>query len=80
MKILLFCFCVFSLQNFISSDGTPYFVEKFDDGEAYKQRWVESTFKGTEQGPFKLTHGKFYGDADADIGLQTSQDARFYGR
>ena len=56
-----------------------YFSEKFDDADAFKQRWVESTFKGAEQGPFRLSHGKFYGDAEADVGIQTSQDARFYG-
>lgn len=58
---------------------TVYFQERFEDGEAYKKRWVESTFKGAEQGPFQLSHGKFYGDAERDIGIQTSQDARFYG-
>jgi len=26
-----------------------------------------------------LSHGKFYGDAERDVGVQTSQDARFYG-
>jgi calreticulin len=49
------------------------------DGESYKDRWTESNFKGPEQGVFKLSHGKFYGDAEEDIGIQTSQDARFYG-
>ncbi len=63
----------------VLSEKSVHFLEKFEDGEAYKQRWVESTFKGAEQGQFKLSHGKFYGDAQADIGLQTSQDARFYG-
>lgn len=61
------------------ADKTVYFEERFEDGESYKQRWVESTFKGAEQGTFKLSHGKFYGDADKDLGIQTSQDARFYG-
>jgi calreticulin len=70
---------IISILNGVFSDKTVHFVEKFDDSDAYKQRWVESTFKGAEQGPFKLTHGKFYGDAEADIGLQTTQDARFYG-
>lgn len=56
-----------------------YFSEKFEDGESYSDRWVESTFKGAEQGQFKLSHGKFYGDAEADMGIQTSTDARFYG-
>ena len=40
---------------------------------------MESTFKGAEQGKFKLSHGKFFGDAEKDVGIQTSQDARFYG-
>lgn len=56
-----------------------YFEERFEDGEAYTQRWLESTFKGAEQGVFRLTAGKFYGDAEKDLGIQTSQDARFYG-
>jgi len=62
-----------------SSDKIVYFVEKFDDGESFRDRWVESVFKGAEQGKFVLSHGKFYGDAEADKGIQTSQDARFYG-
>jgi len=56
-----------------------YFEERFEDADAYKQRWVESTAKGEAQGAFKLTAGKFYGDAAKDVGIQTSQDARFYG-
>ena len=41
-------------------------------------RWVESTHKGAEAGKFVLSAGKFFGDADKDKGLQTSQDAKFY--
>ena len=63
----------------VLADKTVYFSEKFEDGKSYLDRWVESTFKGAEQGKFELTHGKFYGDAEKDMGLQTSQDARFYG-
>jgi len=58
---------------------TVYFSETFEDGESFRDRWVESTFKGAEQGKFELSHGKFYGDAEKDMGIQTSQDARFYG-
>lgn len=61
------------------ADKTVYFEERFEDGDKYHDRWVESTFKGAEQGAFKLSHGKFFGDAEKDVGLQTSQDARFYG-
>jgi calreticulin len=71
--VLALCLGVFA------TDKTVYFSEKFEDGQSYLQRWVESTFKGAEQGPFKLSHGKFYGDAEKDLGIQTSQDARFYG-
>uniref|UniRef100_A0A8C0G999 Calreticulin n=3 Tax=Chelonoidis abingdonii TaxID=106734 RepID=A0A8C0G999_CHEAB len=45
--------------------------------DAWTSRWVESKHK-SDYGKFKLTAGKFYGDAEKDKGLQTSQDARFY--
>ncbi|CAF0994322.1 unnamed protein product, partial [Didymodactylos carnosus] len=48
-------------------------------GDKWTNRWVESTAKGKEQGKFKLTAGKFYGDKEKDKGIQTSEDARFYG-
>lgn len=70
---------VFLMAAMALADKTVYFKDGFEDGESYKQRWVESTFKGAEQGAFKLSHGKFFGDAEKDKGLQTSQDARFYG-
>lgn len=68
-----------ALVGCVLTDKTVYFVEKFEDGESFRDRWVESTFKGAEQGKFALSHGKFFGDADKDMGIQTSQDARFYG-
>ncbi|UJR08285.1 hypothetical protein I4U23_012557 [Adineta vaga] len=64
------------LALFVSVYSTDYFVEKFED-ESYKNRWIKSTAK-SDLGEFKLSHGKFYGDAKKDLGLQTSQDARFY--
>ena len=45
----------------------------------WESRWVESTHKPGEQGKWEWTAGKFYNDADKDKGIQTSQDARFYG-
>jgi len=62
-----------------AGDAKVYFKETFEDGDAYLKRWVGSTFKGDEQGKFALTAGKVYGDAEKDKGVQTSQDARFYG-
>ncbi|NXR43261.1 CALR protein, partial [Zosterops hypoxanthus] len=44
---------------------------------SWSSRWVESKHK-PDYGRFVLTAGKFYGDADKDKGIQTSQDARFY--
>merc|ERR1712048_964786 len=49
-----------------------------EDGDAWESRWVQSTHKGAEAGKFVVTAGKFYGDAEKDKGIQTSQDARFY--
>jgi len=70
--------CSVVLLVFIASVySTDYFVEKFED-ESYKNRWTQSTAK-SDLGEFKLSHGKFYGDAKKDLGIQTSQDARFYG-
>ncbi|KAJ1172293.1 hypothetical protein NDU88_004140 [Pleurodeles waltl] len=59
------------------ADPAVYFKEEFSDGDAWTSRWVESKHK-SDYGKFKLSAGKFYGDAEKDKGLQTSQDARFY--
>ncbi|KAG9343357.1 hypothetical protein JZ751_014338, partial [Albula glossodonta] len=61
----------------VCADSKVYFREQFEDGDAWKTRWVESKHK-SDYGKFVLTSGKFYGDAEKDKGLQTSQDARFY--
>jgi len=55
-----------------------YFEERFEDGDKWTERWVYSTHKGAEAGKFELTAGKFYGDAEKDKGIKTSQDAKFY--
>jgi len=46
----------------------------------WESRWVVSNFKQSEgqAGKFDVTAGKYYGDAEADKGLHTTQDARFY--
>jgi calreticulin len=55
-----------------------YFKETFD--KHWQDRWVVSDWKkaGGQDGEFKLTAGDYFGDAEADKGIQTSQDARFY--
>jgi len=72
MSKLIFLAC---LAGFAIAD--IHFDEKFEEG--WESRWVESTHKGSQQGKFVWTAGKFYGDADKDKGIQTSEDARFYG-
>jgi calreticulin len=71
-KVALLCVAAVSAE--------VYFKETFADGEAWKDRWVASDWKKSSggAGEFKLSAGKFYGDAEADKGIQTSQDARFY--
>lgn len=55
-----------------------YFSEDFSGD--WESRWVNSKNKESEgsQGRFDVTAGKFYNDAEADKGLRTTTDARFY--
>lgn len=45
----------------------------------WEDRWVQSTSKGDEAGAFVASAGKYFNDAEADSGIKTSTDARFYG-
>merc|ERR1711998_502170 len=54
--------------------GEVYFEESFGDG--WESRWVTSAHKD-DFGAFKTSAGKNYAD-ESDMGLQTSQDAKFY--
>jgi len=64
----------------VSVCAETYFKETFEDGDKWKSRWVDSDWKKDDgsHGVFKLTHGEFYGDAEEDKGIQTSEDAKFY--
>ena len=55
-----------------------YFKEEFDS--TWADRWVVSDWKKSDgtAGDWKWSAGDFYADAEADKGLQTSEDARFY--
>lgn len=48
--------------------------------DGWDKRWLKSTWKQKDgsAGEFKLTAGKWYGDEEADKGIQTSQDSKFY--
>jgi len=51
-----------------------YFQETFD-GSSYQDNWVTVT---EGKGKFDVSAGPWYGDEEADVGLRTSQDAKFY--
>jgi len=70
---MLLCLLLVSIAS-----GEVYFKETFDD--SYTERWVESSWKKSsgEAGDFEHTAGEWYGDAEKDKGLKTTQDARFY--
>jgi len=60
-----------ALASLAAVNAEVYFKETFD--ATWEDRWVTSG-----DGKFSLSAGDFYGDAEADKGLMTTQDARFY--
>jgi calreticulin len=60
------------------ANAKTYFKETFDS--SYASRWVQSNWKKSDgtAGEWKHTAGDWYGDAEADKGIMTSPDARFY--
>jgi len=71
-------FLILACLGFLVGANAEIFLkEKFDDGDSWKDRWIQSEHN-KEYGKWKLTAGKFYGDAEEDKGIQTSEDARFY--
>lgn len=73
MKVLIVLSVLLSLAF---ADPAVYFKEEF--GENWSDNWVHSKHR-SDQGKFEISAGKFYGDAEKDKGLRTSEDARFYG-
>jgi len=57
--------------------ATTYFKETFPAD--WESRWIHSEWKKADgqAGVFKRAAGEFYGDAEEDKGIQTTQDARF---
>ncbi|XP_064386602.1 calreticulin-like [Halichondria panicea] len=58
------------------ADPSVYFQERFETKE-WRERWIDSKHK-SDYGTFDWTAGKFYGDAEKDKGVQTSENAKFY--
>jgi len=67
-----------ALAGLAAARGTVYFKEDFSGD--WEKQWVVSDWKKTEgeAGAWAVTEGQFYGDAEADKGLKTMDDARFY--
>jgi len=61
------------------ASATVYFKEEFPAG--WESRWSKSTSKDKEgaQGKWEWSAGEFHGDAEAEKGIKTSEDNRFYG-
>ncbi|XP_060081050.1 calreticulin-like [Ylistrum balloti] len=70
------CLCLLALAGVVFSEPTTVFREEFTDAD-WADRWVDSKHK-SDLGKFVLSAGSFYGDAEKDKGIKTSQDARFY--
>jgi len=70
LVLLLVAFCAYSF-------ATVYFKETFDGD--WESRWKHSGHhKESEQGKLEHTAGKWFGDAEINKGIQTSEDNRFY--
>ncbi|XP_063154002.1 calreticulin-like isoform X1 [Candoia aspera] len=54
-----------------------YFREEFNDEDEWQKRWVHSKHKN-DYGKFRIGAGRFYGDREKDIGLQTTEDTKYY--
>ncbi|EDV93893.1 calreticulin [Drosophila grimshawi] len=61
--------------GFVNAD--VFFEDKFQN-DNWQDEWVYSKHPGKELGKFVHSAGSFFNDAEADKGIQTSQDARFY--
>lgn len=73
MKTFLLLACLLG-----AASAEVFFKETFD--ASWTDRWHESKWKQSEgsAGKFTLTAGKFYGDAEADKGIQTGPDSKFF--
>ncbi|MEW5304304.1 MAG: hypothetical protein WDW38_011056 [Sanguina aurantia] len=73
MRTFLLLSCLFA-----AASAEVYFQEKFDD--SWSERWVKSSFKVSDgsAGDFTLTAGKWFADEEADKGIQTGPDSKFF--
>merc|ERR1719482_732138 len=69
------CIAILAAAALALASAEVFFEEDFSGD--WESRWVSSKAK-EGLGAFKVSAGKFYNDAEAGKGLQTSQDAKFY--
>lgn len=61
----------------VGSLASVHFSEEFSAG--WENRWLESNWRNDgSKVPFKHSKGKWFVDAEADKGIQTTEDYRFY--
>eukprot|EP00798_Chlamydomonas_sp_ICE-L_P002046 gene2046-18223_t len=67
-----------ALASICTTSATVYFEEKFD--ASWADRWTHSSWKKSEgtAGEFSLSAGKFFGNEEADKGIQTGPDSKFF--
>jgi len=77
MKSIRILLCFFLVLNTLVQCKV-YFHEDFSGN--WESRWVVSDWKKSDgtAGKWEVTAGKYYGDKEEDLGLRTSEDARFY--
>jgi len=71
---------VVTLLAFLAISSATVFFKDDLKGD-WESRWIHSNWKkdSSEAGTFRVTAGKYHGDGDSKVvGLQTTQDARFY--
>jgi calreticulin len=63
----------------VVAQAKVHFSEEFNSG--WESRWTKSTAKEKDnaQGKWEWSAGEFYGDAEINKGIKTSEDNRFYG-
>merc|ERR1711990_1155507 len=69
------CIAAIAIVCVAVASAEGYFEEDFSGD--WESRWIQSKAKD-DLGTMKVSSGKFYNDAEAGKGLQTSQDAKFY--
>lgn len=68
-----------STLMFVAAAGEVFFQERFDGG-ALPDSWTVSGWKQDtgEAGKWEVGNSAWYGDEQGDMGLRTSEDAKFY--